>query len=235
MHSLRVTRVPLSLQVSAFLALSFAVLVGARYTPSKFYNEMPEYNEMPQPNTDVDSVQQFLDILRIPSKLRPLSHDFPTMNDFMEMPSMEGADAQRVAFSESKPDYTPAIEIPLTARDRRSLPYPFYKRSVVNSEETVRACEAQSDWEQITRATALENEDVILGTRQWFWQTTCSDEEAKCYGFKETPHMTSSCRPVFSWVVAWARPASVMNYTWRFIALKTCCSCAVIKTSSNLQ
>ncbi|XP_022102652.1 uncharacterized protein LOC110985730 [Acanthaster planci] len=226
MVSLRVRE---RLQVSALLALTFVAFAGARYTPSKYYDENEEHSRLPN-----DSVQQFIDTLRIPPQLSPVTNDFPTREDFLRMPSMEGADAQRIAFGESKPTHSPAVEIPLTPRNRRSLSYPFYKRSMVSSEETVRACEAQSDWVQITRATALENEEVILGTRQWFWQTTCLDEGGKCYGFMETPRMTSSCRPVFSWVVAWARPESVMNYTWRFIALKTCCSCAVIKASSNL-
>ncbi|XP_033629673.1 uncharacterized protein LOC117291849 [Asterias rubens] len=217
----------LLLQVVAVFSLT-AALVGARYTSSDYFEEILEHNKQTRPVNDPDPVQLFLDSLTLPAKLRPLPPDVPTLYDILEMPSMEGANKQRISFSSTKPFHMPAMRMSQPSREKRSFDLPFDKKSTdSSSEETLRACPANSEWVQMESATTLENQEVIVGARQWFWETKCLEEDGICFGFQNTSDMTSSCKPVYSWVIAWARPLDIVKYEWRFIALKTCCSCAV--------
>ncbi|XP_077866735.1 uncharacterized protein LOC144355216 [Saccoglossus kowalevskii] len=144
----------------------------------------------------------------------------PTLYDVLQLPRMNPVNTQRVVFSSTKPHYTPLAAYPaITSSSTSSLSSPMTKRQEIAME----ACQSVSEWVQPETANNIDNVEVQLYSMQWFWRTTCEESAVPCRGFSGR----STCLPKRSWVIAWARENAEDQYQWMWVAIETCCTCAV--------
>ncbi|XP_072046359.1 uncharacterized protein [Amphiura filiformis] len=184
-----------------------------------FLHQRIERQSLPPPEP-----QPFVDILDIPPPLR-LVPQGPTLFDLLKiLPPLEDLLARRIAFSVTKPNFVPDIP-PRWRRQDKPDPYAIFKRQIPLM---VRACPEHHEWAQIRSGINLDNTEVQITERQWFWRTTCLNNTQSCFGFKQRDDgLRSECRQTNSWMIAWAKPASAMDYRWQHIAVPTGCACAV--------
>ncbi|XP_070535840.1 uncharacterized protein [Ptychodera flava] len=154
----------------------------------------------------------FKDIFDTHPRVRPR----PTLYDVL--PLMHPVNRERVVFSSNKPNFTPIVtldEFPSSASSSIS------KRQGIATE----ACPSVSDWVRPSTARDTDNREVQLYSMQWFWRTTCEDPGTACIGFVGA----SKCRSKRSWVIAWARETADDSYRWMWVAIETCCTCAIYR------
>ncbi|XP_022102651.1 uncharacterized protein LOC110985729 [Acanthaster planci] len=203
--------------VSAVVFLLIAVILGKTGVEARVAQQKSE---------------PFFDILDVPPELRSIPEK-PTLYDILSIPSMEEAAVMRISFAPDRPSHIPDVPNGGTAWSGDSTefvpepPLSMFKR---DRGPPFRACPVKNEWVHIQTATDIYNEEVEVSQLQWFWHTTCRHENQSCYGFSPSEEgATTECRETNSWVMAWARELEETDYSWRHIAIPTCCTCAVIQ------
>ncbi|XP_033629674.1 uncharacterized protein LOC117291851 [Asterias rubens] len=175
--------------------------------------------------------EPFIDILDVPPELRSIP-ERPTIYDLISIPSMDDTTSLRISFAPTRPRHIPgmpAIGLVWNQQSGEFLqepPISIFKR---DHSPPLRACPVTNEWIHVTTATDIYNVQVEVSQLQWFWHTTCLQENQACFGFPSSVEdgSFSECRETNSWVMAWAREVGETEYSWRHIAIPTCCSCAV--------
>ncbi|XP_038048975.1 uncharacterized protein LOC119722747 [Patiria miniata] len=177
--------------------------------------------------------EPFFDILDIPPELRNIP-ERPTIYDLLTIPSLEEAAVLRISFAQDRPSHM--SDLPPSGSAWKGNPAEFMSEpplSIFKRDHSppLRACPVKNEWIHVQTATDIYNEEVEVSQIQWFWHTTCLHENQACYGFSSSDEgTTTECRETNSWVMAWARVIGETDYSWRHIAIPTCCSCAVIES-----
>ncbi|XP_072045573.1 uncharacterized protein [Amphiura filiformis] len=124
----------------------------------------------------------------------------------------------RIAFAHRKPDfhkYVPSSQLELESRNHK-----LSKRSGLMDE----VCRSHANWETRTEGETRERRVVRLFEGQFFYVTTCVQSNESCDHISS--RYSSQCRERSSWTIAFIWDETAEEYTWDWISVNTCCSCA---------